>query len=351
MLVSLNDSNLQDSQAIPVRQKSRWEIKSFDPVVQACTRDTIYSPNNNILRKSTDEGLTWITLYTFAGTYIRWIWATKSGYILVWTGDKNLYRSTDGGTTFSVVLSNVNYPLHNGIDEKLLASSPSVIIWGEYQTASDPVRVYKSTDEGATWTVAKDFAGAVRHVHSVNWDSRENKWWVTTGDSDLQVKVLTSVDDGAAFTEIALTGTTKQDYRTLGYVFTDKNLIWASDSPDTQNHVFTAPKSDINNYQSLALMPAAVYFIAQFGNTLLIGTNAEGYATEDWVARLYASYDLGKTWEIIYEWAVQDGQTNAGFKTIVKATKSGWAYVRGSGLVGQGAPSYTKNCLAVRVIK
>ena len=61
----------------------------------------------------------------------------------------------------------------------------------------DEVRIFKSTDGGIHWNPVYTFEkGAIRHIHSVQFDSYKNLLWTATGDKKREAKVAYSKDGG-----------------------------------------------------------------------------------------------------------------------------------------------------------
>ena len=92
-----------------------------------------------------------------------------------------------GGTSSSTT------PL--GVQSIAVDQNTGYVYWGEYSTdaSKGTINVWRSTDDGATWTVFHAFdstldggsgAGHIRHVHGVQWDPISERIWVTVGDSE-----------------------------------------------------------------------------------------------------------------------------------------------------------------------
>ena len=103
------------------------------------------SGENGGIRKSTDDGVTWINL--FDAYTSRFIMMGPDGnlYASIWDypSDEGLYRSTDNGNTWSLLIS---VPTGNNIFAcAIKEGSPNTIYAGTGQG------VYRSFDNGATW--------------------------------------------------------------------------------------------------------------------------------------------------------------------------------------------------------
>jgi len=122
-------------------------------------------------------------LYTFPDTPSepRGFFIDSRDYIF-WGGwgfavgdSERIYRSTDGGKTWTQVLS-IAGGLSGGIDEdsegNLYAGS-----WGAN------AKIYKSTDGGATWTDISDPSWVnTNHIHSLKVDPETDWLYATIGD-------------------------------------------------------------------------------------------------------------------------------------------------------------------------
>ena len=98
-------------------------------------------PGGNIW-KSVDNGKNWIKLPQNLSTWTKEIVVTKTGTIIAGTLS-GLQRSTDGGQTFKVMLSGGT----NGGNSDVEIASDGIIYAG-----FERGKVFKSSDDGATWT-------------------------------------------------------------------------------------------------------------------------------------------------------------------------------------------------------
>lgn len=112
----------------------------------------------NQLYKSTDGGTTFSVHYSFPGTIDNKVYEVEISranpqimYCSQWDGtDDRIWRSTDGGQTFTACTL---LPLPNNNDRaKLTASATNPnILWVALTYGSNGKKVYKTTDGGITW--------------------------------------------------------------------------------------------------------------------------------------------------------------------------------------------------------
>lgn len=201
-----------------------------DYAIAAVSGTTVYhrkTASTNVLQTSTN-GSTITDKFTFtAGEIITAILPVSATTIIVCTTDvatpvtpstfMYVYRSNDGGTTFTKVASTAAV-IGSSVQ---LGVGGYVVMWGityngtaisigmyGHKTLSACRYVYRSIDDGVTWTLALDIgANANRHVHAVYSDPTTHHIWVTTGDDNTAGagnvggrNVWCSTDNGATFT-------------------------------------------------------------------------------------------------------------------------------------------------------
>jgi photosystem II stability/assembly factor-like uncharacterized protein len=98
---------------------------------------------------STDNGETWSYINSIPG-FNHWCYYTEGNLILI-GGEDEVYKSTDQGNTFATLPLNINYGLVNVYS---VYESGSVIL-----AATSYNGVYKSTNNGTTWSPANEGMG------------------------------------------------------------------------------------------------------------------------------------------------------------------------------------------------
>lgn len=164
----------------------------------------------------------------------------KNGNILV-TAKRKTYILNPEGETVNVFQGyQGNKPGHQGV----CLTPDGTIFFGEYimnMDRSKAVNLYRSVDNGMTFQIIKTFpAGDVRHLHFIKWDEYEHCLWMGTGDygeGNKECRLYKSVDNGDTWT---LIGQGAQDWRAIGLCFTPDYVVWGTDAgscPDTVHFV------------------------------------------------------------------------------------------------------------------
>src|SRR3954465_8877598 len=147
-----------------------------------------------------------------------------------------LARSTDHGASWTDVLSTGKY---RALTPHSFAALDGAVYFLEYQVftiASTPIRLWKSLDGGATWTVQFTFQ-AHRHGHGLMPDPARHALFAFFGDFDEQSGLYRSTDGGASWALIK--GGTQAGDIVDGMVLPDGSFLCGQDvsfrgsTPDT----------------------------------------------------------------------------------------------------------------------
>ena len=133
-------------------------------------------------------------------------------------------------------------------------NSKHVVIFGEYAGDSKAtVNLWRTENKGVTWTSVLSptgnnggVSGQVRHIHAVAADPYTKHWWASSGDADAQCKIYRSTDDGLTWS-VLFEGT--QHERTTSFVFTADYVYYGTDYPArTADHskLVRITKSDLS---------------------------------------------------------------------------------------------------------
>ncbi|HEY2028328.1 MAG TPA: hypothetical protein VGH20_03875, partial [Myxococcales bacterium] len=170
-------------------------------------------------------------------------------------GTHFMSRSTDHGATWKDVL---NLGQFRTLTPHSWAQLGGTVYFLEYQvftSGSTPIRVWASTDGGATWAVRATFQGH-RHGHGLLADNARGVLWAWFGDTDPQCAVLRSTDGGFTWTQILgaqpadiVDGTLLPD----GSVLAGQDISFLPDEP----HVAKITATGV--VTNLVQLPAASY--------------------------------------------------------------------------------------------
>lgn len=129
-----------------------------------------------------------------------------------------------------------NKPGHQGV----CVTPDGTIFFGEYTLnpkRDHDTHLYRSTDGGTSFQVVLTLRrDEVRHIHFVKYDPYERCLWLGTGDEDAENLLLRSFDNGDSWETV---GEGSQDWRAIGVCFDREALTWGTDAgsvPD-QNHI------------------------------------------------------------------------------------------------------------------
>lgn len=178
---------------------------------------------NRLSRQLLRQGIHHLIPLTGGNTFLT---SKKKSYVI----------GADGKVKHTFTGYRGNKPGHQGV----CITPNGYIFFGEYTL--NPQRnhdtcLYRSTDGGKSFhivlTLRKD---EVRHIHFVKWDSYEECLWLGTGDSDVENLLMRSFDYGKTWERV---GGGSQNWRAIGICFDKDYLIWGTDAgsvPD-KNHI------------------------------------------------------------------------------------------------------------------
>jgi hypothetical protein len=148
--------------------------------------------NGTVLKSS--DGNTWSNLHTFE-TSIRGLFVDSRGYVFVGAdGWFPVYRSTNGGVTWTQVLNSTVNWVHSCMWNMAEDTTGNLYMVSYIDSAN----VWKSTNAGTTWTLKFNatavYGVGVKHCHLVMVDKSTNYVYVTFGDTTRGL--LRSMDGG-----------------------------------------------------------------------------------------------------------------------------------------------------------
>ena len=206
------------------------------------------------------------------------------------SGNSVLARSTDHGKTWTDVLNTSDY---RTLTSHSFAELDGAVYYLEYQVftqASTPIRLWRSTDKGATWSVRFTFSGH-RHGHGLGVDPARHALWAWFGDTDPQSGVYRSTDEGATWQTVLAGG---QDGDVVdGTILSDGSLLCGQDIsylPPLPRIVNIGIGGKLTSYVTLPSPSYSTHAIR--GGGYVVGVTRESGETDV----PPAGYDSGALW-------------------------------------------------------
>jgi hypothetical protein len=221
-----------------------------------------------------------------------------------------LARSVDGGASWTQALDIGPYRM---LQPHSVVGLDGAVYYGEYQTFSNsdvPVRVWRSDDDGVSWSVRYTFTGR-RHVHGLVADRANHALWALLGDTD--GGILRSVDGAVTFADLY------DGWRAVAVdaAVVGTGLLYGDDALYAPAQPMVASIASDGRVATGMAMPGPSYSIlAVPGGGWLLGETRESggdvYAFGDTSAHLFGSVD-GNDWQELLSYPRYDATKDAGF--------------------------------------
>ena len=193
-----------------------------------------------------------------------------SGTILVFFD--HIYRSTNGGLSFSPVFSFIgSVPLDKGI----AVDKNDNVYFGEYDCTKRPnkPRIFRGQADGTRWEVCYEFPeGKVFHVHSIKYDHYRDRLWICTGDRDKESNLMYTDDN---FKRLSVLGGGDQGWRIVSLIPTDDFLYWGSDDDQAGASIYRFNFSNGTREKLVFIGKPSYYATKLKDGTLIISTTYE----------------------------------------------------------------------------
>lgn len=331
----------------PLAKNMVWATKTNDNELWSLTLDD----EGNIVSES--------LLQTFEMPIID-IFITYNDVMLISIG--NFYASSSSSVNFKLfrsesknwgavvteiyISAKASWFPRLGIDQV----GTGAIIFGEYSTVENSLSVWRSTDQGLTWTsvLTKLSPSEIRHFHTLNVDYNNlNDVYVTCGDAGSQLKWFKSTDKGVTFTELETN--LGNVGKILGMDITPTHLVCVTDAPGYMNQIVKIKKSDFS--YEVKLQTSQVFFgLIRSGRALFAYTltqhGANILSKYDYINELYYSTDDGNTWNTAWRWITKSASGNFGFRYGTNPDRDGNIYLR-TDRVGLEGHSLNQNSIRI----
>lgn len=146
------------------------------------------------------------------------------------------------------------------------------IYFGEYKSNStrSPIRLLELDPRTMSIKTIHTFEG-IRHIHGVFFDKYTDKFWITTGDSDVE-SIIWSTDKSFNNFERVVYGS--QLFRAVKLLFTEKFIYYGTDSPLAQNYICRINRIT-NKVEKLQKIDSSVFWGCKVKDFLFFSTVVE----------------------------------------------------------------------------
>ena len=232
---------------------------------------------------------------------ITTVHATVNNKIFVGLEDGTIYRSIDGGNSFTITYEwqagGFCHPTWS------IASSEKWVLIGEYGTKDKNRQVCASNNWGDTWIVVYETPESEGvHIHRVAIDPYTNNWWVTVGDIPVGRRVLYSSDHGTYWNKVECpeTGRPWQPWQPCNILFFEHDILLINEPLpqvfEVDRKTMTAVYiGEIGNFPYPDLAPPYSLVVGNHGIYASIVRYPDPKYTHD--AGIFVSYDDGYTWQ------------------------------------------------------
>lgn len=270
------------------------------------------TPDRRIF-KANDADLSepWVQLNCPFDMPPRLLFVSRAGTIFTSACGQATYRSDDTGQSWQECLGFSVWRM----EEDDLGS----IYAGNYTKDSQHVAtVYKSTDQGVTWTKAFEDKGN-HHIHTIRWDNQAKRLYIAFGDNRSRGQAY-SDDRGDTWKTIARGP--KQGHTDLG--ITNDYVIWASD--DKSGRVFRIDRGTETSRTIMFGLGQLMWFVIAQKEQIYIGTIvSDSHGSQR--AVLLASDNQGDSWQKLLETDLSESDCDKGFLAESRVlSQAGWFY-------------------------
>lgn len=290
------------------------------------------------LGKSLDGGETWTDLGAMpsvigSGRFIK----LTDGTLITGTTELigRIYRSTNDGASWTHTHTYRAATVPMAAQSFAEDETTGDVYYGEYWYSYDnpvytTIRVYRSTNQGLTWTVFHEFPtfkadpiNGIHHIHSVQWDPIGQRVYILTGDRVPKAGIYRVNADRTGVEPVILnehiTSPNDDAARAIGLMFFPTHIAWITDSGDGEIYRM--------NRDQLGLPSPTASLVIRIGTTgyfsiraksdntrWLCTTTPNGGTPADDAVHVYSVEDNGAT---VYEAATFGQGTGTGVQVTV----------------------------------
>ncbi|MCC6554213.1 MAG: hypothetical protein IT372_14530 [Polyangiaceae bacterium] len=241
-----------------------------------------------------DPSLPWPALGRPYDAAPRLLFASTAGALFVSPYNLPLVRSDDGGKSWRRSLDVPVWRMEEDDEASLYAGNYGGV---EERAAT----LYKSTDGGVTWSIVFEDEDN-DHIHTVRWDERARRLYISFGDGKTRGEAY-SDDRGETFRRLPATGIGGH----TDVAFTPDFILWAADSSD--GYIYRTNRHTGDTEELLGGTQYMWWAVAA-DDQVYIGTMPSGPGDQ---AALLASSDQGATWQKLIEGSPAEAAYMRGF--------------------------------------
>lgn len=235
-------------------EESNFDVRAVDPEGRAFGLKL--NDSTRRVWMSTDNARTWTYRGEHPGGSFKQMTALSDGTLIADTqSDRGIHlsRSVDRGATWSEVIALGDARM---LTPKSVAEIGGTTFFLEYQSvtsASVPVRLWASTNKGATWSVRYTFLGH-RHGHGLQV-APDGALWALFGDAGLQSGIFRSTDLGHSWQAIA----EGEHACAVDGVFINGDFVYGQDIPRQPGFPHVARLAVNGNFTAWQQLPGPSY--------------------------------------------------------------------------------------------
>lgn len=304
--------------------------------VRGTSGGVVFGRNGDNLVSSSDNGVTWVNVSAFSGEKYTPIFVAADNSLLASSSNGNVYRSEAPYTSKTLVLD-----LYSVYGENLSTGPYQVdgdssgnIYLGTYKTSYGNNKVYKSTDNGATWSVVLE-ENDYQHVHNVYVDKSQTPNAVYVGfdgggqNNEYNGGIFKSTDGGSTWVDLRQAGLDIPQTTDHGVIFAASGYrLLGGESSTIDNSASIIRTENDSDFTVQMSNGKAIFSVVEKDGILFGCANSSGNFRS---SEIVISEDSGKTWRSVmcssYDGSnIEDG----GFNTASVVGDEVWIYSNNS---------------------